>query len=175
MAMLTVIPPNAENEALMTRLPGFRQTPIPVIAFDGPERHLGPEQTGALLLLHMTMTDDEAKAQAFWQQVALTCQAAAQSPGFIRMLAFFDGQANWALGFWRSVEEAQAYRNHPVHQQAMAEMFASQFEYMHYAGIWQPTHTRTREAYCERCGAQTLMPAERCTGCGNPLADVFAR
>ncbi len=57
MAILQVFPPNADNETLLGEIPGLRQTPIPAIGFDGPEGHLGPEATGAFLVLHMTMVE----------------------------------------------------------------------------------------------------------------------
>jgi hypothetical protein len=95
-------------------IPGLRQTPIPVIAFDGPDGHLGMEKDGAVLVLHTTMVDEE-RTQAFWRQVALTRKAAAETEGFIRLIAFFDGNANWALGFWRTVEHAQAFVRGKVH------------------------------------------------------------
>ena len=94
MATLQVFPPSAENEALFAEIPGLRRTQVPVVAFDGPDGHLGPEAAGAVLVLHMTMVD-EALSQAFWRQVALTCKEASKTPGFIRLIAFFDGLANW--------------------------------------------------------------------------------
>jgi hypothetical protein len=170
---LQVFAPNASNEALLGEIEGLRQTPIPVIGFDGPEGHLGPEQAGAVLVLNMTMVDEE-RTQAFWRQVAVTCKAASQAPGLIRMMGFFDGNANWAVAFWRTVDDAQRYAKSTTHLDAIQEMHATNFEYMHYAGLWQPVEPRTRQAYCDECGAETLMPAERCGACGNELADVFA-
>ncbi len=58
MATLQVFPPNQENEALLGQIPGVRQTPIPVIGFDGPDGHLGSEAAGAVLVPHMTMVDE---------------------------------------------------------------------------------------------------------------------
>jgi hypothetical protein len=46
-----------------------------------------------VLVLHMTMVDEQ-RTQRFWRQVALTCKGASDGPGFIRMIAFFDGCAN---------------------------------------------------------------------------------
>lgn len=172
MSTLQVFPPNAENEALLAEVPGLRQTPIPVIAFDGPNGDLGPERAGAILVLHMTMVDEE-RTQAFWRQVAMTSRAAAEWDGFIRLIAFFDGVANWAIAFWRSVEDAQNYARSAVHLEAIRDMHRHNFEYSHYAGLWQPVRARTREVYCDRCGAEALMPVERCPSCGNELADVF--
>lgn len=174
MATLQVFPPNAENEALFAEIPGVRQTPIPVVAFDGPEPDgsLGPEAAGALLVLHMTMID-EKRTQAFWRQVALTCRAASQTQGFIRMIAFFDGMANWALGFWRTVEDAQAFARSKAHTAAIAEMHKQNFEYMHFAGLYRPVEERVRHVYCERCEAEGVMPQDTCPSCGNEFSDVF--
>jgi heme-degrading monooxygenase HmoA len=172
MPSLQVFPPNAANEELFGAIPGLRQTPIPVIAFDGPDGHLGPEGAGAVMVLHMTMVDEE-RTQAFWRQVALTCKAASETPGFIRLIAFFDGVANWALGFWRSVEDAERYKKGEVHKAAVAEMYETNFEYTHFAGLFSPVSARPREVYCDRCGAEAHMPVDTCPACGNEIADVF--
>lgn len=173
MPTLQVFPPNTANEALFGEIPGIRQTPIPVIAFDGPDGHLGPEATGAILVLHMTMVDGE-RTQAFWRQVAITCRAASEWPGFIRLVAFFDGIANWAIGFWRTVEDAESYKSGAVHRAAMAGMYETKFEYTHFAGLFSPVSARPREVYCERCGAEAHMPIDACPACGNEIADVFS-
>ncbi|HLH64247.1 MAG TPA: hypothetical protein VKV27_00950 [Solirubrobacteraceae bacterium] len=173
MPTLQVFPPNKDNEALVAEIHGLRQTPIPVIGFDGPDGHLGPEAAGAVLVLHMTMVDEQ-RTQRFWRQVALTCKAASETPGFIRMVAFFDGVANWALGFWRTAEDAAAYATSRAHRDAIADMKAHRFEYSHYAGIFTAIRPGRRETWCDRCGTEVLMPAEHCPNCGNELADVFA-
>ena len=173
MSLLQVIPPNPDNEALLGEIPGLRQTAIPVVAFDGPEGHLGPEAAGAVLLLHMTMTGDDARAQAFWRQVAATCKAASQTPGFIRLISFFDGMANWALGFWKRAADAEGFAKSPVHRAAMAEMYETNFEYMHFAGIFEAVNRRPRHGYCSSCGTEVEMPASACPSCGEELADVF--
>jgi hypothetical protein len=95
---------------------------------------------------------DEERTQAFWRQVALTCKAASESPGFIRMIAFFDGFTNNALGFWRTVEEAQAFARGRPHLDAIQNMHAKNFEYTHFAGLFQPMQQRAREMYCDACG-----------------------
>ena len=172
MATLQVFGPNAEAEALFGEIAGLRQTAIPVVGFDGPEGHLGPESAGAVLFLQMTMVDEE-RTQAFWRQVALTCKAASESPGFIRMVAFFDGFTNNALGFWRSVEEAQAFARSRPHLDAIQDMHARNFEYSHFAGLFQPVQQRSREMYCDVCGHENLAPAYRCAACGNEFVDVF--
>lgn len=172
MATLQIFPPNATNEALMAGVPGVRHTPIPVTAFDGPDHRLGPEATGAILLLHMTMVDEE-KTQQFWRQVALTCTAAAESPGLIRLIAFFDGKANWALAFWRTLDAARAFARSRPHLDAIEDMRRHTFEYTHYAGLWEPAGARPREVYCDECGTEALMPVENCPSCGNQLIDVF--
>lgn len=172
MPTLQVFPPDAENEALFAEISGLRQTPIPVVGFDGPDGHLGPEAAGAVLFLHMTMVD-EGRTQRFWRQVALTCKAASESPGCIRMIAFFDGAANNAIAFWRTLEDAQAFAKSRTHLEAIQDMHAHNFEYTHFAGLFTPVRERTRELYCDRCGHENLAPAERCEECGNELVDVF--
>lgn len=167
-----MFPPNAANQKLFGEIRGFRQTAIPVVAFDGPEGNLGPEGAGAVLVLHMTMVDEE-RTQRFWHQVARTSKAASESPGFIRMIACFDGAANWALGFWRTVEDAQTFAKRRSHLDAVKDMHEAGFEYTHFAGIFQPVEARPRHAYCDACGAEPALPAEQCAECGRGLADVF--
>lgn len=169
---LQVFPPNNDNEKLFGEIPGFRQTPIPVVAFDGPDGDAGPEAAGAVMVLHMTMIDEQ-RTQRFWRQVALTSKAASEFPGFIRLIAFFDGAANWALGFWRRVEDAQAFAKSRSHLDAIKDMHATAFEYTHFAGLFAPVDARPRHAYCDSCGTEVEMPAERCTNCGQGLTDVF--
>lgn len=174
MPTLQVFPPSPANEALFGQIPGFRQTHIPVVAFDGtePDGSLGPEAAGAVLVLHMTMVEPE-RTQAFWRQVALVCRSASRTRGFIRMIAFFDGTANWALGFWRTVQDAADFARSPAHLEAIAEMHEKNFEYMHFAGLYTPVEQRVRHAYCDSCGAQAVMPQAACTSCGNEFTDVF--
>lgn len=174
MPTLQVFPPDADNQSLLSQIPGVRETPVPVVAFDGPDGHLGPEAAGAVLVLHMTMVDEEA-TQAFWRQVAITCRAAAETEGFIRMISFFDGLANWALGFWRTVGHAQAFAKSHAHLDAIRDMHAKRFEYTHFASLFAPVAPRPRDVWCERCGAELHMPLDRCPGCGNELADVFVQ
>lgn len=170
--ILQVFPPGAESEKLFGEIPGFRQTPIPVVAFDGPDGDAGPESAGAVLLLHMTMVDEE-RTQRFWRQVALTCKAASEFRGFIRLIAFFDGSANWALGLWRRVEDAEEFAKSRTHVDAIKDMHAHSFEYTHFAGLFAPVEPRPRHAYCDMCGTETVMPADTCSNCGRGLADVF--
>lgn len=170
--VLQVFPPDSDNERLFAEIPGLRQTPIPVVAFDGPDGALGPEAAGAVLVLHMTMVDEE-RTQRFWRQVALTSKAASDSPGFIRMIAFFDGAANWALGLWRRVEDAQTFARSQPHLDAIKDMHAHAFEYTHFAGLFAPVEARPRHAYCDSCGAETVMPATTCCQCGRDSSDVF--
>src|SRR5579875_782539 len=164
------------------RCAGPRPLPI-VVNVKAAELRAAPvprrtERTMATLQVFPPSADNEAlvaeeRTQAFWRQVALTCKAASQAKGFIRLIAFFDGLANWALGFWRTVEDAQAFARSSAHSAAIAEMHEKNFEYMHFAGLYRPVERRSRHAYCERCGAEVVMPQEACPSCGNQFADVF--
>ncbi len=91
------------------------------------------------------------------------------------MIACFDGCASWAFGFWRTLEDAQAFARSRPHLEAVEDMRRHRFEYTHYAGLWQPATVRPREVYCDRCGRESHMPIDRCPGCGNELLDVFAQ
>lgn len=172
MATLGAFPPNAENAALFINIRGFRQTAAPVIAVEGPEGHLGPESAGAVLFLHMTMVDDE-RAQQFYRQVAVTFEAASQAPGFIRLMAFFDGFTNNVLAFWRTLEDAQSFAKTRSHLEAVQDMYAKNFEYTHFAGLFEAVGSPARFHYCDVCGREHKAPVDRCAACGNELINTF--
>jgi hypothetical protein len=47
------------------------------------------------------------------------------------------------------------------------------WQYTQFAGVWKAHAIRPRNFYCEKCRAKTAAPADKCSGCGNPLQDVF--
>jgi hypothetical protein len=56
-------PPDAMDR--MTAIEGVRVVPAMLTTQQGPDRHLGPEWAGAVLILQATLVDDEWAA-AFW-------------------------------------------------------------------------------------------------------------
>ncbi len=171
MPVLQNFPPDPDIEALMEGLP-IRSSEGPVRVLEGPEAHLGHEAAGAILVLHTTMIDND-KAQLFHRQVAATLIAAASAPGMIRVVMATDGLSNDAYILWRSVEEAKAFASNTVHREAVSAMLRDRFEYTHFAGLWQQVEPRDRHVFCEKCGAESTMPIDHCSRCGNEVADVF--
>jgi hypothetical protein len=53
------------------------------------------------------------------------------------------------------------------------EQYNTPFQYTQFAGLWGPMTFGHRDVYCEECGTSTRMPADRCSECGNEVADVF--
>lgn len=171
MAVISQYPPGPENQMAFGSIPGVRFTEGVVFSVEGDDP-VGPEAAGAVLVLQGYLDGDE-KAQQFWARGASTLRAARESPGFIRFIAFADGLSNYALGFWRSHEDAMAFRNSQVHTEAMRELDATGNQYGHFAGLFRTDRARDRHVYCDRCRTRNVMPAERCSSCGNELVDLF--
>lgn len=171
MAVISQYPPAAENQMAFGSIPGVRFTEGVVICVDGADP-VGPEAAGAVLVLHGYLDRDD-KAQQFWARGASTLRAARESPGFIRFIALADGLSNYAFAFWRTHEDAMAFRNSQVHTEAMHELDATGNQYGHFAGLFRTDRTNHRHVYCERCLTRNVMPRESCEQCGNQLVDVF--
>jgi hypothetical protein len=159
MATLGHHPPAADNQAALGSMPGVRFTEGVVFAVDGPAP-VGPEAAGAVLVLQSVLDRDD-KAQQFWSRAAVTLRAARERAGFIRFIAFGDGLCNYAIGFWRSPDDAMAFFRSPSHAAAMHELDASGNQYGHFAGLFKTDRLHERHVYCEECGS------------GNALIDVF--
>lgn len=156
---------------MMGSLPGARFTEGVTFAVDGT-RPAGPEQAGAVLVLQGTLASADM-AEMFWTRAALTLREAMESPGFIRFIGFSDGLCGYALGFWRSAEDAEAFARSRAHGDARKELYRTGNQYTHFAGLFSATKQHARHFFCEACGAVTTAPAEECVGCGNALVDVF--
>jgi heme-degrading monooxygenase HmoA len=156
---------------MMGSLPGARFTEGVTFAVDGPTP-AGPEQAGAVLVLQGTLAAEDM-AQMFWQRAAQTLREAMDSPGFIRFIGFNDGLCGYALGFWRTTEDAEAFAKGRAHGEARRELYRTGNQYTHFAGLYRATKENNRHFFCEACGAVTNAPATECSGCGNPLVDVF--
>lgn len=169
MAVLGQYHPEGEVAARLGALKGVRFTPGMV--FSVQKEAVGPEAAGAVLLLQNTLADPD-KAQQFWSRAATTMEAALDAPGFIRLIGFGDGPENYALAFWRTVEDAERYAKGLVHREAVKELYATGNQYSHFAGLFAAPRERKRHIFCERCGVQNDL-RDRCAQCGNPLVDSF--
>ncbi|HEX6488921.1 MAG TPA: hypothetical protein VF137_08655 [Candidatus Dormibacteraeota bacterium] len=173
MAELGAYHPEGDAAQLMGELPGARFTPGVTFAVEAPAA-LGPEAAQAVLVLQGTLASPD-DAQTFWGRAAVTLREAIASPGFIRFIGFGDGLSNYALGFWRTVEDAQAFARGSAHRDAERELRETGNQYSHFAGLFQLTSGSGRHFYCEQCRHVTAAPATECSNCGNPLTDVFGQ
>lgn len=174
MSEVRQIPPSDEVKAMVGAIPGVRFNPGVVLGQDGPDACLGPEAAGAILVLHMTVSDETA-ADRFWRTTTAVKQTLPGTSGFIRLFSFFDGPSGYLLAFWRTAEQARDFAATPAHREAMAALDRDRFEYSHFVGLWTANAVHTRNMYCDQCDAVTPAPASACSGCGQPLDDVFAR
>lgn len=171
MATIGHFPPPPEVQGAVASIPGVRFTEGVVIAVEG-DATAGPESAGAVLVLAGGLAD-EAKANQFWTRAAQTLQAVQNAPGFIRLLTFADGMTNYLVAFWRTHEDAMAFRNAQVHRVAMHELAETGNQYDHFAGLFRTERAHHRHVYCERCNTLNTMPREECSQCGNALVDVY--
>jgi len=172
MATVTSFPPDEANRVKQQAVPGARATPGVVGALSGSER-VGPEAAGALVLLHTTFASDEGAQRGYhlFSEMKTHLQA---SPGFLHWFTFNDGPNGYALGLWRTSEEAEAFVRSDAHQAMASEQRERPFEYSQFAGMWTATHLGTRRIYCEQCGQATPAPTLRCSNCANALDDTFS-
>lgn len=171
MAVLGQYHPEGEVAARMGALPGVKFTPGMVFSVE--KELVGPEAAGAVLILQNTLIDPE-KAQQFWSRAATTLEAALEAPGFIRFIGFGDGPENYALAFWRTMEDAERYARGLPHREAVKELRATGSQYTHFAGLFAASQRRQRHIFCEQCGVQNDV-RDTCAQCGNPLVDSFRR
>jgi len=169
---LITAPPPAEAVAAMRAIDGLRIVPVMLNIQSGPDRHLGPESAGAILLLQGTFAD-EARFNEFWTQVAAVMAQLSKAPGFIRRYNFADGPHYTLIALWRSVADAHAFFESDEHQAAMRATFERRWNYTHFAGLWETATPRQRLFFCQTCDAVTPSSEPRCSGCGSPLIDPF--
>ena len=172
MATATSFPPNDMNRASQQAVPGARATPGVVGALSGSS-NVGPEAAGALVLLHTTFADDDG-AQRGYHLFSEMKAHILTSPGFLHWFTFSDGPNGYALGLWRSPEEASAFVRSDAHQAMVREQQQRPFEYSQFAGMWTAFHVGTRWIYCEQCHKATAAPTQQCSNCQNSLDDSFA-
>jgi heme-degrading monooxygenase HmoA len=166
-------PPSEASKAASAAVPGTRLTPGVVSALDGPTP-AGPEQAGALSLLHTTFASDEG-AQRGYRNFAVMKDGFRTMPGFLRWLTFNDGPHGYALGLWRSPDDIATFVTGDAHQAMVREQRDRPFEYSQFAGVWTAQSLGRRMLYCAVCGAATAAPTAACASCGQSLLDPFAQ
>lgn len=171
MELLTAPPPPAAI-ARMTAIEGVRVVPTVLATQLGPERHLGPEAAGAVLILQATFVDDQRAAE-FWLTAAGLMERLAEAPGFIRRFNFTDGPHYTLIALWRSTADAHAFFASDEHQAAMRNLYRGRWQYSHFAGLWETTAPRQRVIFCQQCDAVTSATEPCCSGCGTELFDPF--
>jgi heme-degrading monooxygenase HmoA len=165
-------PPPADATAAMQAINGVRIVPVMLNTQSGPEGHLGPESTGAILILQGTFVDEQ-RFNEFWDHVIELMRLLATAPGFIRRYNFADGPHYTLMAWWRSVEDAHAFFATQEHQAAMRKTFQRRWNYTHFAGLWQTAEQRQRLFFCQTCDAVTPSTEPSCAGCGSPLDDPY--
>ena len=165
--------PPPEAIAKITAIEGVRIVPTVLTTQQGPERHLGPEAAGAVLILQGTFVNKQ-RADRFWLRVAELMERLAVAPGFIRRFSFADGPHGTLIALWRTPADAYAFFSSDQHQAAMRELFHQRWAYSHFAGLWEITTPRQRVIFCQQCDGVTPATDRVCVGCGTELFDPFA-
>lgn len=170
-ALFTGPPPAAAVERMASA--GVRVAPAVLATQQGPDGHLGPEASGALLLLQGTFVDEERAAGFFTAAAELTEQLAT-APGFIRRYNFADGPHYTLIVLWRTLADAHAFFGKDEHRAAMRDLYRNRWQYSHFAGLWAVAEPRQRVIFCQHCDGVTSVTDRTCTGCGVELYDPFA-
>jgi heme-degrading monooxygenase HmoA len=173
MLELLTEPPPAEASAKMTSIEGVRTVPTVLTTQQGPDRYLGPEAAGAVLILQGTFVDRQRAAQ-FWLRATELFERLAVAPGFIRRFSFFDGPHGYLIAFWRTAADAHAFFTSDLHQAAMRDLFRHRWGYSHFAALWEMTTPHQRVIFCQQCDGVTPATEGVCRGCGTELFDPFA-
>ena len=173
MVDLLTQPPPAAAIARMIAIDGVQVTPTILASQLGPDRHLGPEAAGAILILQATFVDEE-RAAGFWQSAAGLMEKLATANGFIRRYNFTDGPHYTLIAFWRTPADAHAFFASDEHQAAMRALFEHRWQYSHFAGLWECVTPRQRVIFCQHCEGVTPATAGTCDSCGAELFDPYA-
>jgi heme-degrading monooxygenase HmoA len=173
MLELLTEPAPAEAIAKLTAIEGVRIVTTKLSTQQGPERRLGPEGAGAVLILQATFVDKQGVAP-FWMKVAELMERSAVAPGFIRRFSFADGPHFTTIVLWRTAADAHAFFASDEHQAAIRELYRDRWQYTHFAGLWEMTTPRQRVIFCQQCDGVTPAKDGVCAGCGTELFDPFA-
>jgi heme-degrading monooxygenase HmoA len=172
MVELLTGPPPMDVIARMVAIEGVEVSPTIVATQEGPERHLGPEGAGAILILQATFADEE-RAAGFWHTAAGLMEKLAAAPGFIRRYNFTAGPHYTLFAFWRTTADAHAFFASDEHQAAMRDLYEHRWQHSHFAGLWECAAPRERVVFCQTCDGVTPAAAGTCGGCGGELYDPY--
>jgi len=156
----------------MLAIDGVRAAPTMLATQQGPDRHLGPEGAGAVLILQATFVD-EARASAFWATAGALMEKLATAKGFIRRYNFADGPHYTLIALWRTSADAHAFFSSDEHQAAMRELYRNRWQYSHFAALWETTAHRDRVIFCQVCDGVTPSTETHCNECGIELFDPY--
>jgi heme-degrading monooxygenase HmoA len=173
MLELLTEPPPPEAIAKLTAIEGVRIASTTLSVQQGPERHLGPEGAGAVLILQATFVDKQG-IHRFYMRVADLMERLAVAPGFIRRFSFAAGQHFTTIVLWRTAADAHAFFTSDVHQAAMRDLYRERWQYTHFAALWETTTPRQRVIFCQQCDGVTPATDGVCAVCGTELFDPFA-
>lgn len=165
-------PPPADVIARMVAIDGVSVVPTVLATQQGPDRQLGPEGAGAVLILQATFVD-EGRAAGFWQTAAGLMEKLATAPGFIRRYNFTDGPHYTLIAFWRTMDAAHAFFSSDEHQAAMRELYRNRWQYSHFACLWEMAAPRPRVIFCQNCEGVIPSTETHCTSCGVELFDPY--
>jgi len=166
-------PPPPTAIARMLAIDGVQVAPTMLATQQGPDRHLGPEAAGAVLILQATFINPD-KAAGFWNAASALMEQLAVAPGFIRRYNFPDGPHYTLIALWRTPADANAFFSTAEHQAAMQELFRNRWQYSHFAALWEMNTPRQRVIFCQECDGVTPASDRRCVGCGVELFDPYA-
>jgi heme-degrading monooxygenase HmoA len=174
MAEIVACPPPPDVITSMLEIPHMEVAPTILATQQGPDRHVGPEEAGAILILQATFTDPQ-KADGFWHEAVKLMALLAEAPGFIRRYAFPDGPSMTLIALWRTMDDARAFASSPEHRAAMQRLDEERWEYTHFAGLWEIARRHDRVVYCEVCDGVTPINEGACRKCGTELDDIYRR
>src|SRR3954464_4028471 len=156
----------------MLAIDGVQVTPTMLATQQGPDRHLGPEAAGAVLILQATFADPD-RAAGVWATAYALMEQLAVAPGFIRRYNFSDGPHYTLIALWRTPADANAFFSSDEHQVAMRELFRNRWQYTHFAGLWEVANPRQRVIFCQICDGVTPSTEMHCIKCGTELFDPY--
>ena len=169
---LLTTPPPPDALARMLAVDGVRAAPTMVAIQEGPDRHVGPEGAGAVLVLQATFVD-EGRAAEFWATAAGLIEKLVTAPGFIRRYNFADGPHYTLIAFWRTADDAHAFFSSDEHREAMRGLYRDRWQYTHFAGLWETATPRERAIFCQVCDGVTPSSETHCNKCGTELFDPY--
>ena len=172
MLELLTTPPPMDVIARMVAIEGVQVTPTIVASQQGPDRRLGPEAAGAILVLQATFTDED-RAAGFWQTAAGLMEQLATAPGFIRRYNFTDGPHYTLIAFWRTTADAHAFFSSDPTRRRCERCTSTGGSTPTSRDCGSAATPRERVIFCQDCDGVTPATAGTCRGCGAELFDPY--